>query len=64
MLQLKNQDGNWCTQKQLADKLNISIQRVHNWVRRGKVDTKELPPTNTLLVNKLTIKIKKYSNFV
>jgi len=54
----------WYTQQQLADKLNISVQRVHNWVKRGKIDTKELPPSNILLVNPFTIKIKKYNNFV
>lgn len=48
----------WITQQQLADEMNISIQRVHNWVQRKKIESmrvKELG--NIRLVNRNSISI-------
>lgn len=60
MQQTTTKSVNWCTQQQLATELNVSVQRVHNWVRRKKIMTKLSKPANVVLVNKFTIKIKKY----
>jgi len=48
----------WLTQKALADQLGIPVQNVHNWIRRGKIESKKIGPRITL-VNKNTITINK-----
>jgi excisionase family DNA binding protein len=50
----------WLTQKELAKRLNVKIQTVHNWVQRGKIDTLEyefIPGQKIVLVNKNTISV-------
>ena len=47
----------WITQKALADQLNVNVQNVHNWVRRGKIDYQRLPGSKIILVNKNTISV-------
>jgi hypothetical protein len=56
----------WVTQQALANELTTSsykcsVQRVHNWIRRGKIDTKFIPELNITLVNRLTAKVKTIS---
>lgn len=49
----------WITQQQLADELNMTVQRVHNWIKRNKIEhmkVKELG--NITLVNKNSISVK------
>lgn len=54
----------WITQQALADELTnklgykVSIQRVHNWVQRGKIDKKYLKEVNVTLVDRTSISIK------
>lgn len=48
----------WVTQQALADELGVSIQAVHNWINRNKIQYKTLPG-NTTLVNKDTLTIKE-----
>ncbi|HRH55005.1 MAG TPA: hypothetical protein PLN38_16865 [Chitinophagales bacterium] len=49
----------WVTQQALANDLGVSIQRVHNWTRRGKIEKKAFPELNgQVLVNKTTLNIK------
>lgn len=52
----------WVTQQALADLLGVSIQRVHNWVQRGKIATQKLPNSSITLVNKDTLAVKTISN--
>lgn len=47
----------WVTQLALADELGVSVQNVHNWVRRGKIEWKKLPGSRIRLVNKHTISV-------
>lgn len=50
----------WLTQKELANRLNVKIQNVHNWVQRGKIETLEyefIPGQKIVLVNKNTINV-------
>lgn len=51
----------WITQQALANELEVSIQRVHNWVRRGKINIQKLPGSKIVLVNKhsLTISVSQ-----
>ena len=49
----------WITQQQLADELNMTVQRFHNWIKRNKIEhmkVKELG--NITLVNKTSISVK------
>lgn len=48
----------WITQQQLATELNTTVQRVHNWVQRGKIEIKKIPELNITLVNRMTISVK------
>ncbi len=48
----------WITQQKLADELGVSIQRVHNWVQRKKIDTKLIPELKITLVNRNSISVK------
>ncbi len=51
----------WITQLALANELRVSIQVVHNWVRRGKLETVKLPGSRIRLVNRLQgISLKHY----
>ncbi len=49
---------NWISQQCLADQLNISIQRVHNWIKRNKIESKYFPDIKLTLVNPNTLNIK------
>jgi antitoxin component of RelBE/YafQ-DinJ toxin-antitoxin module len=54
-------DGDtWITQQALADKLGCTIQKVHNWVQRGNIQTKHIPEFNITLVNESTLSVRKY----
>lgn len=52
----------WITQQALADQLGIRVQNVHNWVRRRKIQTKQLPGSRIRLVNKYTITVDSERN--
>jgi len=47
----------WVTQLALADSLGISVQRVHNWIKRGKIDYLTLPGSRIKLVDRTSIKM-------
>ena len=49
----------WITQQQLANELGTSVQRVHNWVRRGNIESMHIKELNITLVNRLSIKVKE-----
>lgn len=49
---------NWISQQCLADQLNISIQRVHNWIKREKIHSKYFPGIKLTLVDPNTLNIK------
>lgn len=48
----------WISQQKLADDMNVSIQRVHNWVQRKKIETKYDPDLKMILVNPDSITIR------
>ena len=50
----------WVTQQVLADELKVNVQNVHNWTKRGKIQSQWyefLPNQKILLVNKETISV-------
>lgn len=47
----------WVTQQALADQLDVGVNTVNNWVLRGKIESKKLPGSSLVLVNKKTISI-------
>lgn len=49
--------NDWITQTELAKRLNVSLRRVSNWLRRGKIKYKQLPGGKIRLVNPKTLKI-------
>jgi hypothetical protein len=47
----------WITQKAMANLMGVPVQNVHNWVQRKKIETLQLPGSNTVLVNKDTLTV-------
>lgn len=52
----------WVSQQKLADDLNISVQRVHNWTKRDKIESKYDRDLKMTLVNPGSLNIKTISN--
>lgn len=48
----------WITQQALATELNTSVQRVHNWIKRGKIRAKYVKEVNVTLVDRFSVNIK------
>ena len=59
-MSIENIDTNiWVSQQTLADELNITVQRVHNWINREKIKAQAFPQLNNqVLVDKTSINIK------
>ena len=55
---MAQQTDNWVTQKEMAKLLSTSIQRIHNWIKRGKIDAKYNEQYNVTLVDKTSVSIK------
>jgi hypothetical protein len=51
----------WVSQQKLADDLKISIQRVHNWTKRKKIETYYNNDLKMTLVNPDSVNIKTIS---
>lgn len=49
----------WITQQAYADELNVNVQNIHNWVRRGKIDWQFLPGSRIKLVDKTSLNINE-----
>jgi len=49
----------WVTQQALADELDISVQTVHNWVQRNKIEWQLLPGSTTKVINKFSLQINE-----
>ena len=44
----------WVTQQSLASDLNVTVQCVHNWIRRNKIKFKIIKGSRLVLVDKTT----------
>jgi DNA-binding transcriptional regulator YiaG len=42
----------WCTQQDLAIKLNVTVQCVNNWIRRNKINYQKIGHSRLILVDK------------
>lgn len=52
----------WVTQQALANELGVTVQCIHNWIKRNKIESMQITGSRLLLVNKTTApapKIKK-----
>ena len=60
MQKLKNSDS-WISQQTLANELTekygkkITVQRVHNWVKRGKISSKYIKEFRCTVVDRNTV---------
>ena len=44
----------WVTQQSLAAELNVTVQCVHNWIKRNKIAFKKIEGSRLVLVDKTT----------
>jgi DNA-binding transcriptional regulator YiaG len=44
----------WVTQAALAHELGVSVQCVHNWIERKKIESKKIEGSRLVLVNRNT----------
>ena len=48
----------WTTQQQLAAELNTSVQRIHNWIKRNKIESMKVDELGGItLVNRDSITV-------
>ncbi len=45
----------WITQQALANELQCSVQRVHNWIKRNKVQSKKIEGSRLVLVDRTSV---------
>ena len=44
----------WVTQQSLASELGVTVQCIHNWIKRNKIESMKIPGSRLVLVNKTT----------
>lgn len=49
----------WVTQQALANELNVKVQCIHNWIKRGKIDFMKINGSRLVLVDKTSIRAKR-----
>lgn len=49
----------WVTQQALANELGVTVQCIHNWIKREKIDSMKIPGSRLVLVNRQTAPIPK-----
>lgn len=49
----------WVTQQALAYELDVTVQCVHNWIKRKRIDAMKIPGSRLVLVNRETAPIPK-----
>lgn len=42
----------WLTQQALANELGVTVQCVHNWIKRNKIESMTIPGSRLVLVDK------------
>lgn len=42
----------WVTQQAMANELGVTVQCVHNWIKRNKIESLTIPGSRLVLVNK------------
>lgn len=62
-METKNIDLNvWVTQQALATEYSVTVQCVHNWIKRKKVDSKQIEGSRLVLVDKTSVVSDKRLN--
>lgn len=44
----------WITQQALASERGVTVQCVHNWIKRHKIESMKIPGSRLVLVNRET----------
>lgn len=52
----------WVTQQSLANELGVTVQCIHNWIKRHKIESMIIPGSRLVLVNKHTAPTPKTKN--
>lgn len=46
----------WVTQQSLAAERDVTVQCIHNWIKRNKIDSMKIEGSRLVLVDKTSIK--------
>ncbi len=46
----------WITQQAMAKETGFTVQCIHNWIKRGKIDSKRIKGSRLVLVDKTSVK--------
>ena len=55
--------NSWVTQQSLANELGVTVQCVHNWIERKRIQSKRIAGSRLVLVDKTSLipaKVNKY----
>lgn len=52
----------WITQQALANELGVTVQCVHNWIKRKRIDSMIIPGSRLVLVNRDTAPTPRIKN--
>lgn len=44
----------WITQQSMANELGVTVQCVHNWIKRKRIESMIIPGSRLVLVNRTT----------
>jgi DNA-binding XRE family transcriptional regulator len=56
----KNIDtSKWITQQSLANELGVTVQCIHNWIKRKRIESMKIPGSRLVLVNKESAPVPK-----
>lgn len=50
----------WITQQSLANELGVTVQCVHNWIQRKRIESMNIPGSRLVLVNRDTAPTPKH----
>lgn len=45
----------WVTQQALASELNVTVQCIHNWIKRNKINSMKIVGSRLTLVDKTSV---------
>jgi predicted transcriptional regulator len=54
----------WVTQQALANELGVTVQCVHNWIKRNRIAAKKIAGSRLVLVDKTSIIAAKVNKYV
>ena len=51
----------WITQQALASELGVTVQCIHNWIKRNKIESMKIPGSRLVLVDRTTAPAPKHN---